>query len=57
MSSDLKSVSYELCAAGGLMFIRRTVTGGSKTIVQESEWLIASRARELWRRVLKGEII
>ncbi|WP_433500311.1 hypothetical protein ACQP1K_08440 [Sphaerimonospora sp. CA-214678] len=52
---DCVPVSYELCAAGGLMFIRWTDrTGGGKPVVRETERLISSRAREMWRDLLLG---
>ncbi|WP_055481327.1 hypothetical protein [Sphaerimonospora mesophila] len=50
-----RAVSYELCAAGGLMFICRTDrTRSGKPEVRETERLITNRAREMWRDLLFG---
>ncbi|GAA0928478.1 hypothetical protein GCM10009560_31570 [Nonomuraea longicatena] len=43
-------VVYELCAAGGLMFIRRSCEAGSRT--QESSWERAATMEEIWGRLL-----
>ncbi|WP_200926254.1 hypothetical protein [Sphaerimonospora mesophila] len=52
---DCVPVSYELCTAGGLMFIRRTDrTRGAKPEVRETERLITSRAQVMWRDLLLG---
>ncbi|WP_204015760.1 hypothetical protein [Sphaerimonospora thailandensis] len=51
---DCVPVSYELCAAGGLMFIRRTDRSRDKPLVRETERLITYRARDLWRDLLLG---
>ncbi|MFI7453858.1 hypothetical protein ACIBQX_40650 [Nonomuraea sp. NPDC049714] len=44
---------YELCAAGGLGFVRRS-TGESPTITDESTWLSVRAAEDLWWRILGG---
>ncbi|MFF0306445.1 hypothetical protein ACFYSC_03400 [Streptosporangium sp. NPDC004379] len=51
---DCQATFYELCQAGGLMFVRRTERRNGVTIVHESPWEIASRTQELWRRLLTG---
>ncbi|MGW4426019.1 hypothetical protein [Streptosporangium sp. NPDC004631] len=38
--------SYELCASGGLMFIRRITTRSGKTVVHETERWLSKRAVE-----------
>ncbi|GAA4216616.1 hypothetical protein [Microbispora amethystogenes] len=48
------ALSVELCAAGGLMFIRRTDRTHSKPQVRETEWLITCGVRDLWRDLLTG---
>jgi hypothetical protein len=44
---------YELCAAGGLSFIRRLSGNGLRSVVQ-SEWMPARAAHELWMQILSG---
>ncbi len=51
---ECKATIYELCSAGGLMFIRRTKRG-VKVEVRESERLVSARMRLLWLRLLSGE--
>ncbi|MFC0864299.1 hypothetical protein ACFHYQ_18560 [Sphaerimonospora cavernae] len=51
---DCMPVSCELCAAGGLRFIRRTDRSRGRPVVRESERLITCRARGLWRDLLLG---
>ncbi|MFI7045699.1 hypothetical protein ACWDTT_32390 [Streptosporangium sandarakinum] len=51
---DCLATFYELCQAGGLMFVRRTERRNGVTVVHESPWEIASRTQELWRRLLAG---
>ncbi len=51
---ECKATIYELCSAGGLMFIRRTKRG-VKMEIRESERLVSARMRELWVRLLSGE--
>ncbi len=47
--------SYELCAAGGLMFIRRVTRGPSGLKVRESERLVSSQAYPVWLSLLRGQ--
>ncbi|WP_200926646.1 hypothetical protein [Sphaerimonospora mesophila] len=50
-----RTVSYELCSAGGLRFIRRTDrTRAARPEVRETERLITCRAQEMWRDLLLG---
>ncbi|MFB9882891.1 hypothetical protein ACFFMN_33670 [Planobispora siamensis] len=51
---DCKATFYELCQAGGLMFIRRTHRGPAGVVVHESPWIPAKEAQELWLRLLSG---
>ncbi len=48
-----KATVYELCAAGGQRFIRRTT--GEQREVQESPRMVCRAADELWERVLTGQ--
>lgn len=50
-----KAVSYELCAAAGLMFVRRTIRRGERVVVHESTWSHTRDARRLWARILSCE--
>ena len=45
---------YELCAAGGLGFVRRS-TGETVTSTDESAWLPVRAAEDLWWRILSGQ--
>ncbi|GGO07800.1 hypothetical protein GCM10010116_15710 [Microbispora rosea subsp. aerata] len=51
---DCQAVTYELCVAGGLMFIRRTDRTKRTPQVHETERLITCRARAMWRDLLLG---
>ncbi|WP_203863204.1 hypothetical protein [Planobispora rosea] len=51
---DCKATFYELCQAGGLMFIRRTHRVMGKATVSESPWVLAKEAQELWLGLLMG---
>ncbi|WP_327102322.1 hypothetical protein [Nonomuraea glycinis] len=46
--------SYELCSAGGLVHIRRTVQSAEGACVRESPWLRAAAAHRLWESLLDG---
>ncbi|MFE3449271.1 hypothetical protein ACFXJ8_10075 [Nonomuraea sp. NPDC059194] len=48
-------VSYELCQAAGLMFIRRTSRAKGVTVVHESPWLRTAQVEALWQSLLRGE--
>ncbi|MGI5160141.1 hypothetical protein [Microbispora sp. CA-102843] len=52
---ECKATIYELCSAGGLLFIRRTKRG-KKVEIRETERLVAARMEELWVRLLSGEV-
>jgi hypothetical protein len=47
--------SYELCSAGGLVHIRRTVRSDEGIRVSESPWLRAAAAHRLWESMLDGD--
>lgn len=48
---------YELCQAGGLVFVRRTDREETGLEVAETEWLLTARARELWEKILTGRSV
>lgn len=52
---DCRPVFYELCQAGGLMFIRRTTVRGKIRLVDESPWVVTRQALEMWRMLLAGQ--
>ncbi|MEV0971040.1 hypothetical protein [Microtetraspora glauca] len=52
---ECKATIYELCQAGGLTFIRRTVRGPDGPVVHEGPWLIAAKAERLWQHLLLGQ--
>ncbi|WP_319018610.1 hypothetical protein [Microbispora sitophila] len=47
-----KPLMFELCQAGGLLFVRRTE---NRTTVTETEWLRAALAEQLWHKILLGQ--
>lgn len=47
-------VSYELCQAGGLFFIRRTRRGGESTLIDESPRFRPAAVKTIWMRLLHG---
>ncbi|GIH77679.1 hypothetical protein [Planobispora longispora] len=51
---DCRATFYELCQAGGLMFVRRTHRAMGKTAVHESPWAPAKETQKLWLRLLMG---
>ncbi|MEU8279669.1 hypothetical protein ACFYOK_35685 [Microbispora bryophytorum] len=48
---------YELCQAGGLVFVRRTDRKKVGLEVAETEWLLTARAQELWQKILTGRSV
>jgi hypothetical protein len=50
---DCRKVYYELCAAGGLAFLRRVAQGDPPT-VHESARMPHAQAREMWTALLTG---
>ncbi|MEV0618608.1 ATP-binding protein [Nonomuraea sp. NPDC050404] len=52
---DRESVTYELCAAGGLGHIRRTERTADGDRVSESPWVRESEVRRLWDDLLEGK--
>lgn len=50
-----RAISYELCAAGGRRFIRRTDRTKTPPEVTETEHLPAAQIDDLWRRLLNGQ--
>ncbi|GAA1271692.1 hypothetical protein Psi02_52010 [Planotetraspora silvatica] len=52
---DCKETIYELCHAGGLLFIRRTVREPGGPVAHETERLITVRMEDLWMRLILGQ--
>lgn len=48
------ATGYELCAAGGLFFVRRIERGRVTPRVMESVWMAMREAEALWLQILKG---
>jgi hypothetical protein len=46
---------YELCQAGGLLFIRRFYRS-DEVLTHESDWLRAQEAEQLWMKILMGQV-
>ncbi|GAA4571025.1 hypothetical protein [Planotetraspora kaengkrachanensis] len=46
---------FELCHAGGLGFVRKTVRREDQAVVRESDWLNIPSAHGLFLRILLGE--
>ncbi|WP_327044024.1 hypothetical protein OG320_19850 [Microbispora sp. NBC_01189] len=53
---DCSSLAYELCASGGLLFIRRTDRSGDQPKIRETERLPHARMRSLWTELLLGRV-
>lgn len=51
---DCRATFYELCRAGGLMFVRRTHRLGGAVTVHESPWELSKQVEALWMRLLIG---
>jgi len=49
-------VWYELCRAGGLVFLRRTHQRGGHLVVTYSEAWVERRGVEMWAGVLSGRV-
>ncbi|MBP2705972.1 hypothetical protein JOL79_19375 [Microbispora sp. RL4-1S] len=47
-------LAYELCASGGLLFVRRTDRSGDQPKIHETERLPHARKRPLWTELLLG---
>ncbi|MBD3147556.1 hypothetical protein [Microbispora bryophytorum] len=47
-------LAYELCASGGVLFVRRTDRSGDQPKTGESERLPGARARRMWMDLLLG---
>ncbi|GLW25306.1 hypothetical protein Mame01_53480 [Microbispora amethystogenes] len=50
---DCQPIFYELCQAGGLMFVRR-YDRSDEVPITESEWVRPPAAEHLWTRILSG---
>ncbi|WP_067133180.1 hypothetical protein [Microtetraspora malaysiensis] len=53
---ECQDIVYELCQAGGLLFVRRHYRAADGAVVTESEWLRAVPARRLWTNILLGHV-
>ncbi|GAA2881518.1 hypothetical protein HD593_000496 [Nonomuraea rubra] len=53
---ECMSVIYELCQAGGLMFIQRTVRSDGGEERHETAWLACAQAKRLWGLLLDGRV-
>lgn len=53
----LRPDRVELCTAGGLAHIRRTVRWAGGKRVSESPWLPTAEAMRLWDRLLAGDAL
>ncbi|WP_307800938.1 hypothetical protein [Microbispora triticiradicis] len=51
---DCSPPAYELCASGGLLFVRRTDRSGDRPKICETERLPYARMRPLWTELLLG---
>ncbi|WP_244302048.1 MULTISPECIES: hypothetical protein [Microbispora] len=51
---ECRPTIYELCQAGGLLFVRRTEREG-EVKVHETERLVSARIEPLWTKLLTGE--
>ncbi|WP_205830312.1 MULTISPECIES: hypothetical protein [unclassified Microbispora] len=47
-------LAYELCASGGLLFVRRTDRSGGRPETRETERLPDARTRRIWLDLLRG---
>ncbi|TDE41308.1 hypothetical protein E1295_30815 [Nonomuraea mesophila] len=50
-----QDVAFELCVAGGLMFIRRATRTPDTVLVHETESWRSKRAEDVWTRLVSGE--
>jgi hypothetical protein len=53
-SCECSRTLYELCAAGGQGFVRRTDRAEGTT--HETAWMLTAAARSLYERILRGEV-
>ncbi|MBP2702807.1 hypothetical protein JOL79_03190 [Microbispora sp. RL4-1S] len=47
-------VIYELCAAGGLLFVRRTDRSARKFEIAETDRLVTARMEPVWYKLITG---
>ncbi|MEU6715361.1 hypothetical protein ABZ897_28185 [Nonomuraea sp. NPDC046802] len=50
---ECRETTYELCAAAGQAFVRRT--DRAEQTVRETEWTLTSTARRVFDQILHGE--
>lgn len=53
---ECQDIVYELCRAGGLVFVRRHYRASDGTVITESEWLRSVPARRLRTNILLGHV-
>ena len=51
---ECRATVYELCAAGGQRFVRRTTRGSGRPTVRESPRDVPKRADGLWQQIMTG---
>ncbi|RVX38059.1 hypothetical protein EDD27_0349 [Nonomuraea polychroma] len=51
---DCQPTFYELCQAGGQLFIRRTQRLGARVLVDESEPFRYAKALIMWTKLMEG---
>ncbi|TLP62023.1 hypothetical protein FXF59_26820 [Microbispora tritici] len=51
---ECSPLAYELCASGGLLFVRRTDRSDGRPEIRETERLPYARMRPLWMELLLG---
>ncbi|MBE1585465.1 hypothetical protein ACFPOI_47790 [Nonomuraea angiospora] len=50
---ECRETTYELCAAAGQGFVRRT--DRAKRTVRETAWTLTATARRMFQQILRGE--
>lgn len=50
-----KATMYELCHAGGLAFVRRTLQREPHLVVSDSHPMLSREADDLWQMIITGE--
>ncbi|GLW98245.1 hypothetical protein Misp02_23320 [Microtetraspora sp. NBRC 16547] len=53
---ECQGTLYELCQAGGLRFIRRSIRKGRRAMVSETIWMPSAKTERLWRLLLAGGV-
>ncbi|GLW08491.1 hypothetical protein Misp01_36210 [Microtetraspora sp. NBRC 13810] len=53
---DCQPTFYELCQAGGLLYIRRTSRERRRVTVHETVWMVARDGEQLWTQLITGQV-